>query len=90
MNRNHPRTVRKTDESNEIQTDSDDLPDQYYKIDKILRHKSRPGNRQVLVAWEGYDENSWVKEKYFLDPGAIIDYFRLCKNRTRNFKRKCP
>ena len=28
-----------TEESSEIQSDSDDLPDQCYKVEKILRHK---------------------------------------------------
>ena len=79
-----------TEESVEIQLDSENLPDQYYKIETILRHQGRPGNRQFLVSWEGYDQKSWVKEKDFLDPDAITDYFRLCKNRARNFKRKRP
>ena len=52
QNANEPQSPEygeeNTDESNEIQTDSDDLPHQYYKIDTILRHKGRPGNKTVL------------------------------------------
>ena len=38
-----------TEESSENQIDSDDLPDQYYEIEKSLRHKGGPGNRSMAV-----------------------------------------
>ena len=40
-----------------------------YKIDQIIRKRTRKGNREVLVRWVGYSSkfDSWVKESELID-----------------------
>lgn len=38
-----------------------------YKIDKILKHRTRKGVKEVLVSWTDYEEPSWIPEADVVD-----------------------
>lgn len=64
-----PRYIVKDAQNNELDNVLNEnelvayIPKNEYKIEKILKRRTRKGKKEVLVSWLGYDArfNSWVK-----------------------------
>ena len=49
-----------------------------HTVRRLLKVRSQDRGRQFLVQWESYgpEENSWVAERYILDPKLVKDFFK--------------
>ena len=60
----HPMQRTRDSQHEPAASDTTDSPDTLYNIEKVLKHRTCKGKKQIPVKWEGYglEHNSWVDE----------------------------
>ena len=74
-----------SDASNQAAEPKADRTDEWYTIDRLLRHKRQRGKDWYLVKWVDYETPSWIERSDITDAALQHFYANRKRRKRRNF-----